>query len=1194
MLDSERNSQETDNNNEAAGQSAGAAPAPTGLNGPAEPPATSGPVLQNTAPSVPAALFQPPQVLFQPPAPVAPPVGDRDSGDRESGGRDSGGRDSGDRDSGGRDSGGRDSGGRDSGGRESGGRDSGNRDSGGRDSGDRDSGSKESGGRDSGSRVDSDGESGRPTRRTRGRGRTARVRDTAQDDELFSAESAGAVAEADEADRDTAAAASASGAEEAEESVGEARSRRRRRNTRGRGRAEATADDDADGQAAADDADDSAADGGAEGEGDADESGAAGRRRRRKRRRGSAENDMTSPDDPPDTVVHVREPHNIADDVRAIKGSTRLEAKKQRRREGRESGRRRPPVITESEFLARRESVERTMVVRQRGDRTQIAVLEDGVLVEHYVNRTTHASYVGNVYLGKVQNVLPSMEAAFVDIGKGRNAVLYAGEVNFDASGLEGQPKRIESALKPGQSVIVQVTKDPVGHKGARLTSQVSLPGRYLVYVPGASMTGISRKLPDTERTRLKQILKKVTPENAGVIVRTAAEGAAEAELDRDITRLAAQWETIEKKAKTASAPALLYGEPDLTIRVIRDVFNEDFNKLIVSGDEGWEIIDEYVRYVAPHLADRISRWDADDDPADDVFAAYRIDEQLAKALERKVWLPSGGSLVIDRTEAMTVIDVNTGKFTGQGGNLEETVTRNNLEAAEEIVRQLRLRDVGGIVVIDFIDMVLESNRELVLRRMLECLARDRTKHQVAEVTSLGLVQMTRKRVGAGLLEAFSQQCECCNGRGVIVTLDAPAEPAHRASAGTAHRPVPAPPNHAPGNGNGKGNGNGNAKGGYGNGRRGNGRRDDDRDAGRQDTPADVPADTGPADSPRSDADAAQAETLETGAVRSEAPGGANGAAGTEGEGGRRPRRSTSAGTAFATAVLVEDAPALVPVVPSAADQAPSAFTSVTTDPAPGEPADPSAPPVRRTRAGSAVARVTVVTEPEPAPEAAEAETAAPEAVAPETAAPEAAAPEQAVEEPPVTESAESAAETTAPPVDEFPATEVAAVTADAPAALTDEAEPALAAAWTAVQPATTEPAPGGQASAEWAAAEPVGAESVTSETGGAEPVPAESAGAEPDPEPEPEFPAGVGTEPAIVAASIFAPAEPATGEPTEPTPGEPTSAEPTPAEPTSAEPAEDEPQPSPVEAASAQSAEAEAGQPPSAQEAGSAGPEGI
>jgi ribonuclease E len=510
-------------------------------------------------------------------------------------------------------------------------------------------------------------------------------------------------------------------------------------------------------------------------EDDAESAGGSARRRRRKRRRGSADSpagsDSPGSDDPPDTVVHVREP-NGNDDVRSVKGSTRLEAKKQRRREGRETGRRRPPIVTESEFLARRESVERTMVVRQRKDRTQIAVLEDGVLVEHYVNRSSHQSYVGNVYLGKVQNVLPSMEAAFVDVGKGRNAVLYAGEVNFDVSGLEGQSKRIESALKAGQSVIVQVTKDPVGHKGARLTSQVSLPGRYLVYVPGASMTGISRKLPDTERNRLKQILKKVMPENAGVIVRTAAEGAAEEELSQDVSRLAAQWEAIEKKAKTASAPALLYGEPDLTIRVIRDVFNEDFSKLVVSGEEAWDVVDEYVKYVAPHLAERLSRWQGNRD----AFAEYRIDEQLAKALERKVWLPSGGSLVIDKTEAMTVVDVNTGKFTGQGGNLEETVTRNNLEAAEELVRQLRLRDVGGIVVIDFIDMVLESNRELVLRRLLECLARDRTKHQVAEVTSLGLVQMTRKRVGAGLLEAFSTPCECCNGRGVILTYDLDAD----------------------------------------------------------------------------------------------------------------------------------------------------------------------------------------------------------------------------------------------------------------------------------------------------------------------------------------------------------------------------------------------------------------------------------
>ena len=505
------------------------------------------------------------------------------------------------------------------------------------------------------------------------------------------------------------------------------------------------------------------------------EDGAGTRRRRRRRRRGSTSDGEPAADDPPNTVVHVRvpraqtsdEPVSVSD-VRSVRGSTRLEAKRQRRREGRESGRRRPPVITEAEFLARRESVDRVMVVRQQNDRTQIAVLEDGVLVEHYVDKATHQSMVGNVYLGKVQNVLPSMEAAFVDVGKGRNAVLYAGEVNFDASGLEGDSKRIESALKSGQSVLVQVTKDPVGHKGARLTSQVSLPGRYLVYVPGGAMMGISRKLPDKERTRLKQILKQVMPEGAGVIVRTAAEGATEEELSRDVARLAAQWEAIEQKSKTANAPELLYSEPDLTIRVVRDIFNEDFASLVVAGDEGWDLVYEYVRYVAPHLAERLTHWTDDED----VYARYRIDEQLAKALERKVWLPSGGSLVIDNTEAMTVVDVNTGKFTGQGGNLEETVTRNNLEAAEEIVRQLRLRDVGGIIVIDFIDMVLESNRELVLRRMLECLARDRTKHQVAEVTSLGLVQMTRKRVGAGLLEAFSEPCDCCNGRGRIISLD--------------------------------------------------------------------------------------------------------------------------------------------------------------------------------------------------------------------------------------------------------------------------------------------------------------------------------------------------------------------------------------------------------------------------------------
>ncbi|MCW4464678.1 Rne/Rng family ribonuclease [Glutamicibacter sp. MNS18] len=506
-------------------------------------------------------------------------------------------------------------------------------------------------------------------------------------------------------------------------------------------------------------------------------------RRRRRRRRGDVdlELDGGSHDDPPNTVTRVRAPRasaetHVSNKVTSVRGSTRLEAKRQRRRESRETGRRRQ-VITEAEFLARRESVERQMIVRQREDRIQIGVLEDGVLAEHFVSKTQQDSLIGNVYLGKVQNVLPSMEAAFVDIGRGRNAVLYAGEVNWDVAGLEGQPRRIENALKAGDSVLVQVTKDPVGHKGARLTSQVSLPGRYLVYVPGGSMTGISRKLPDVERQRLKKILKDHLPENAGVIVRTAAEGASEEELMNDINRLRAQWEGIDQQATSTKtlAPELLYSEPDLTIKVVRDVFNEDFTKLIVSGEQAWDTIEAYVMYVAPDLLGRLEQWTGEED----IFAKYRIDEQINKALDRKVFLPSGGSLVIDRTEAMTVVDVNTGKFTGSGGNLEETVTKNNLEAAEEVVRQLRLRDIGGIIVIDFIDMVLEANRDLVLRRLVECLGRDRTKHQVAEVTSLGLVQMTRKRMGTGLLEVFGESCEHCAGSGVI-THEEPVE--HRKS----------------------------------------------------------------------------------------------------------------------------------------------------------------------------------------------------------------------------------------------------------------------------------------------------------------------------------------------------------------------------------------------------------------------------
>ena len=452
-----------------------------------------------------------------------------------------------------------------------------------------------------------------------------------------------------------------------------------------------------------------------------------------------------------------------------VRGSTRLEAKRQRRRDGRNGGGRRQSV-TESEFLARRESVDRVMVMRERPDRTQIAVLEDNVVVEHYVARAEESSLIGNVYLGRVQNVLPSMEAAFVDIGRGRNAVLYSGEVDWDAAsdGETPGPRRIEFALKTGDSVLVQVTKDPVGHKGARLTSQISLPGRYLVYVPGGAMNGISRKLPDTERSRLKAILKEILPESAGVIVRTASEGATEEQLTMDVERLQKQWETLSAQTEKAQAPELLHSEPDLLVKIIRDVFNEDFQKLVISGENAQKTIESYLAGVAPDLIARIEKYD----PAADPFIEYRVGEGIAKALDRKVWLPSGGSLVIDRTEAMTVVDVNTGKFVGSGGNLEETVTKNNVEAAEEIVRQLRLRDIGGIIVIDFIDMVLESNRDLVVQRLMECLSRDRTKHQVAEVTSLGLVQMTRKKLGLGLLETFSEACEACQGRGAIVHGD--------------------------------------------------------------------------------------------------------------------------------------------------------------------------------------------------------------------------------------------------------------------------------------------------------------------------------------------------------------------------------------------------------------------------------------
>ncbi|MDQ6658696.1 MAG: translation initiation factor IF-2 N-terminal domain-containing protein, partial [Actinomycetota bacterium] len=611
---------------------------------------------------------------------------------------------------------------------------------------------------------------------------------------------------------------------DAEDDVESSGRRRRRRGRRGRGRPDddAQADDSNEPQdsaasdssatdsspssrnqaatdgdsAGSDDADDADSD-------DPDSAGGTRRRRRRRRRSGPGGEDAPREDDPDNTVVHVRDSRGTENnEVQGIRGSTRLEAKRQRRKDSRDN-RRRPQILTEAEFLARRESVDRVMAVRQRGDLAQVALLEDNVLVEHFVSQAGADSMIGNIYLGKVQNVLPSMEAAFVDIGRGRNAVLYAGEVNWDSSGLQGKARRIETALSSGDTVLVQVSKDPVGHKGARLTTQIALPGRFLVYVPAGGATGISRKLPDAERKRLKAILDRIVPDDAGVIIRTAAEGVPEEELARDVERLKSQWDEIKaiadgtdsadapadaaggaakgRKKKVAvskaAAPQQLSAEPDTLIKVVRDLFNSDINRLVIDGDETFASVSAYVNQVAPELAERVSRYESNGDGRD-IFTEYRIDEQIAKALERKVHLPSGGSLVIDRTEAMTVVDVNTGKYTGSGGNLEETVTKNNLEAAEEIVRQLRLRDIGGIIVVDFIDMVLEANRELVLRRLTESLGRDRTRHQVAEVTSLGLVQMTRKRMGTGLVEAFSSVCEQCHGRGIVLR-DVPLDHSH-------------------------------------------------------------------------------------------------------------------------------------------------------------------------------------------------------------------------------------------------------------------------------------------------------------------------------------------------------------------------------------------------------------------------------
>nr|WP_155114922.1 Rne/Rng family ribonuclease [Gardnerella greenwoodii] len=459
------------------------------------------------------------------------------------------------------------------------------------------------------------------------------------------------------------------------------------------------------------------------------------------------------------------------DEITDIEGSTRLEAKRQRRRDNRRE-RARQNLIMEQDFLARRENVDRLMVVRERDRHTQISVIEDNILVEHYVSDIQEVATVGNIYLGRIQNVLPSMEAAFVDIGQARNGVLYAGEVNWDMTRLEGQPRRIELAFKSGDPVLVQVTKDPIGHKGARLTSQVTLAGRFLVLVPSGGMTGVSRKLSDRERSRLRAIVSKIAPKDMGIIIRTAAEGASEEAIQKDLESLVKQWDRIEAKREEylhGKRPKLLQGEPDVAIRVVRDIFNDDFQKLIVEGEGVHQRINEYLEMMAPDLLSKVEYWDPAEHEGKDIFDKWQIDSQLRKGMERQVYLQSGGSIVIDRTEAMTTIDVNTGRFIGRGKSLEETVTRCNLEASEEIARQLRLRDIGGMVMIDYVDMVMPANRDLVLRRLLECLARDRTKHQVAEVTSLGLVQMTRKRVGQGLVEAFSEECPTCKGRGFIL-----------------------------------------------------------------------------------------------------------------------------------------------------------------------------------------------------------------------------------------------------------------------------------------------------------------------------------------------------------------------------------------------------------------------------------------
>ena len=555
--------------------------------------------------------------------------------------------------------------------------------------------------------------------------------------------------------------------------------RRRRRGGRGRGRATRVA-----GSADADGADDAPAkeakDGGdarasAATADSAPDAGGEQKPRRRRRRSGAAASGeatgesaakarpagkpagsaaaSSAPAAPP---TRTRRRRGGAAEAESEPGATESTRTRRRRLPGRR--RREPtPVV--------RRAADKSMLITELEERDQIAVLQDRMLIEHYITRSGARSMVGNIYLGKVQNVLPGMEAAFIDVGRGRNAVLYAGEVSYDEE-IDGHAPRIEHVLKTGKNVIVQVTKDPIGGKGARLTQEISLPGRFLVYVPNSETFGISRRLPDAERQRLKDILKAVRPKGHGLIVRTAADQASEADLRADLDRLVVEWEAIEKSAKRGKAPRVLHEEPELTIRVVRDLFTEgEFKEVITDSQRIYDLVRGYLSPVAPDLLDRVHLHEG----SLSLMEERHVTEQVHKALDRKVWLPSGGYLVIDRTEAMTVIDVNTGKHVS-GANLEETVTKTNVEAAEEIARQLRLRDIGGMIIIDFIDMILERNKDKVIQTMKAAMAEDKTRSQVFDqISPLGLVEVTRKRVSAGLLESFSHTCPECEGRGIII-----------------------------------------------------------------------------------------------------------------------------------------------------------------------------------------------------------------------------------------------------------------------------------------------------------------------------------------------------------------------------------------------------------------------------------------